>query len=113
MGKKVAILTGGGDCPGINPVIRAIVRRAIKERYRVTGIKNGWKGLIEKDTVPLELNSVSGILPKGGTILGTSRTNPYKEEADLKKAKANFKSLGIEALIAIGGEDTLGVAHKF
>jgi len=112
MGKKVAILTGGGDCPGINPVIRAIVRRAIKERYRVTGIKNGWKGLIEKDTVPLELNSVSGILPKGGTILGTSRTNPYKEEADLKKAKANFKSLGIEALIAIGGEDTLGVAHK-
>lgn len=112
MGKKIAVLTGGGDCPGINPVIRGIVRGAIKEGYRVTGIKNGWKGLIEKDTVPLDVNSVSGILPKGGTILGTSRTNPYKEEADLKKAKANFKSLGIEALIAIGGEDTLGVAHK-
>ncbi len=112
MGKKIAVLTGGGDCPGINPVIRGIVRRAIKQGYLVIGIKNGWKGLIEKNTVPLDLNSVSGILPKGGTILGTSRTNPYKEEADLKRAKANFKSLGIDALIAIGGEDTLGVAHR-
>jgi len=112
MKKSIGILTGGGDCPGINPVIRGIVRRALKEGYQITGIKNGWKGLVEKNTIPLNLDSVSGILPKGGTILGTSRTNPYKDENDLKKAKKNFKTLGIDALIAIGGEDTLGVAHK-
>ena len=110
--KKVGILTGGGDCPGLNPVIRAVVRYAIQEGYQVVGIKNGWKGLIENDTVVLDLQSVSGILPKGGTILGTSRTNPYKKEDDLKKAKENFKKLGLEALIAVGGEDTLGVANK-
>ena len=112
MSKRVAVLTGGGDCPGINSVIRAIVRKALKEGYTVIGIKNGWKGLIGKDTIPLNLDSVSGILPRGGTILGTSRTNPYKKEADIKKVKENFKSLKIEALIAIGGEDTLGVAYK-
>lgn len=112
MSKRIAVLTGGGDCPGINPVIRAIVRRGLKENYQIIGIKNGWKGLIEKDTLSLDLNSVSGILPKGGTILGTSRTNPYKKEEDLKKVKENFKALKIEALIAIGGEDTLGVANK-
>jgi len=112
MSKRVAVLTGGGDCPGINPVIRAIVRKALKENYEVVGIKNGWKGLIEKSTLALNLDSVSGILPKGGTILGTSRTNPYKNEGDVEKVKANFKSLKIDALIAIGGEDTLGVANK-
>ncbi|MCQ9208262.1 MAG: 6-phosphofructokinase [Omnitrophica bacterium] len=112
MGKRIAVLTGGGDCPGINPVIRAVVRKALKEGYQVIGLKNGWKGLIEKEIIWLDLNSVSGILPKGGTILGTSRTNPYKSEENLKKAKANFKSLKIDALIAIGGEDTLGTAHK-
>lgn len=112
MSKRVAVLTGGGDCPGINPVIRAIVRKALKENYEVVGIKNGWKGLIEKNTLALNLDSVSGILPKGGTILGTSRTNPYKNEGDVEKVKANFKSLKIDALIAIGGEDTLGVANK-
>ncbi|MBU3933934.1 MAG: 6-phosphofructokinase [Candidatus Omnitrophica bacterium] len=112
MSKRVAVLTGGGDCPGINPVIRAIVRKALKEKYEVVGIKNGWKGLIEKSTLALNLDSVSGILPKGGTILGTSRTNPYKNEGDVEKVKANFKSLKIDALIAIGGEDTLGVADK-
>ena len=110
--KRVGILTGGGDCPGLNPVIRAVVRYAIQEDYQVVGIKNGWKGLIENDTVELNLQSVSGILPKGGTILGTSRTNPYKKEDDLKNAKENFKKMGIEALIAVGGEDTLGVANK-
>ena len=110
--KKVGILTGGGDCPGLNPVIRAVVRYAIQEDYQVVGIKNGWKGLIENDTVELNIQSVSGILPKGGTILGTSRTNPYKKEDDLKKAKENFKKLELEALIAVGGEDTLGVANK-
>jgi 6-phosphofructokinase 1 len=112
MSKRVAVLTGGGDCPGINSVIRAIVRKALKEGYTVIGIKNGWKGLIEKDTIPLNLDSVSGILPRGGTILGTSRTNPNEKEADIKKVKENLKSLKIEALIAIGGEDTLGVAHR-
>lgn len=112
MKQKVAVLTGGGDCPGINPVIRAIVRKALKENYAVVGIKNGWKGLVEKDVMPLDLNSVSGILPKGGTILGTSRTNPYKQEGDVEKVKANLKALQIKGLIAIGGEDTLGVANK-
>lgn len=110
--KKIAILTGGGDAPGLNPVIRAVVRKAIMENYEVIGLKNGWKGLIDNTTIKLDLNSVSGILPKGGTILGTSRTNPYKKEDDLVKAKKNFKNLAIEALVAVGGEDTLGVANK-
>ncbi|MFH1782388.1 MAG: ATP-dependent 6-phosphofructokinase [Candidatus Omnitrophota bacterium] len=110
--KKIGVLTGGGDCPGLNSVIRAVVRYAIKENYEVVGIKNGWKGLVEKTTIPLDLSTVSGILPKGGTILGTSRTNPYKNKDDVKKVKANFKLLGLEALIVIGGEDTLGVASK-
>ena len=112
MAKKVGVLTGGGDCPGLNSVIRAIVRLALKEGYEAVGIKNGWKGLVENDTEKLDLRSVSGILPKGGTILGTSRTNPYKKQGDVEKAKATFKKLGLEALIAIGGEDTLGVASK-
>lgn len=109
---KVGVLTGGGDCPGLNPVIRAIVRKGLSEGYEFIGIKNGWKGLIENDTMPLNLEAVSGILPKGGTILGTSRTNPYKKEGDFKKLTDNYMKLGLEALIAIGGEDTLGVANK-
>ena len=110
--KKLGILTGGGDCPGLNPVIRAVVRKAHLEGYEVLGMKNGWKGIIEGDAVPLDLRSVSGILPKGGTILGTSRTNPYKKEGDVQKVKDNFKKLGLDALIVVGGEDTLGVANK-
>ncbi|MEW6171228.1 MAG: ATP-dependent 6-phosphofructokinase [Candidatus Omnitrophota bacterium] len=109
---KIGILTGGGDCPGLNPVIRAVVRKAYQEGYSVVGIKNGWKGLIENDTTPLDLNAVSGILPKGGTILGTSRTNPYKKPEDVKKVIENFKKCTLDALIAVGGEDTLGVASK-
>jgi len=109
---KAGVLTGGGDCPGLNPVIRAIVRKGLNEGYEFTGIKNGWMGLIENDTVPLDLGAVSGILPKGGTILGTSRTNPYKKEGDLKKLIDNYKKLNLEALVVIGGEDTLGVANK-
>lgn len=109
---KIGILTGGGDCPGLNPVIRAAVRKAYNEGYEVIGIKNGWKGLIENDTMKLDLVSISGILPKGGTILGTSRTNPYKKEGGLEKVKDNYKKLGLSALIAVGGEDTLGVAAK-
>jgi len=109
---KIGILTGGGDCPGLNPVIRAVVRKCLNKGYEIIGIKNGWKGLIENDVVDLNLESVSGILPKGGTILGTSRTNPYKKEGDLQKLKDNYKKLGLDALIAVGGEDTLGVATK-
>ncbi|MCX5716482.1 MAG: ATP-dependent 6-phosphofructokinase [Candidatus Omnitrophica bacterium] len=110
--KRIGMLTGGGDCPGLNPVIRAVVKRAYHEGIEVIGIKNGWKGLIENETMPLDLRAVSGILPRGGTILGTSRTNPYKKPEDVEKVKANIKKLGLEALIAIGGEDTLGVSAK-
>lgn len=109
---KIGILTGGGDCPGLNPVIRAVVRKGVSEGYEIIGIKNGWKGLIENDIIVLNLESVSGILPKGGTILGTSRTNPYKREGDLQKLKDNYKKLGLDALIVVGGEDTLGVATQ-
>lgn len=110
--KQIGVLTGGGDCPGLNPVIRAVTRRALMAGYGVVGIKNGWQGLMQGQTVTLTLESVSGILPKGGTILGTSRTNPYKQPDDLKKLLANYKLLQLDALIAIGGEDTLGVAVK-
>ncbi len=109
---RIGILTGGGDCPGLNPVIRAAVRKSINEKYEVIGIRNGWKGLIENDTLFLTLESISGILPKGGTILGTSRTNFYKKEGGLASVKENYKKLGLNALIAVGGEDTLGVASK-
>jgi 6-phosphofructokinase 1 len=84
----------------------------MQNNVKVVGIKNGWKGLVETDTMDLDLGSVSGILPKGGTILGTSRTNPYKKPEDVKKVIDNYKKLGLDALIAIGGEDTLGVANK-
>ena len=110
--KKIGVLTGGGDCPGLNPAIRAVVWKAFREQISVTGIRNGWKGLIENDSVELDLNSVSGILPKGGTILGTSRTNPYKKKGDIEKLKKNFATMKLDALIAIGGDDTLGVAAK-
>lgn len=109
---KIGILTGGGDCPGLNSVIRALVRKAINSGHEVVGLRYGWKGLLEKDTMPLDLKSVSGILPKGGTILGTSRTNPSKTEDGEEKAIASFKEIGLDALAAIGGEDTLGVATK-
>jgi ATP-dependent phosphofructokinase / diphosphate-dependent phosphofructokinase len=110
--KRLGVLTGGGDCPGLNPVIRAVARKAFQEGYEVVGIKYGWKGLIEGAIALLDLHSVSGILPKGGTILGTSRTNPYKKEGGVEKVKDNFKKFELDALIAIGGEDTLGVANK-
>ncbi len=107
----IGILTGGGDCPGLNAVIRAVVRRAEMLGYRVLGIKNGWLGLITGTVEPLSLLSVSGILPRGGTILGTSRTNPLKKEEDKKRLLANLKKLKIDYVIAVGGEDTLGVAR--
>jgi ATP-dependent phosphofructokinase / diphosphate-dependent phosphofructokinase len=104
------MLTGGGDCPGLNPVIRAVTRRAIQEGYEVLGIRNGWKGMIEKTFIPLDRNAVAGILHRGGTILGTSRTNPRKTEGAVDKIFNNFKELNLDTLIAIGGDDTLGVA---
>src|SRR3990167_4691160 len=110
--QQIGVLTGGGDCPGLNPVIRAVTRRAIQGGLSVVGIRNGWLGLTNADTISLDLQSVSGILPKGGTILGTSRTNPYKRPEDHAKLIANIARLRLDALIAIGGEDTLGVATK-
>jgi ATP-dependent phosphofructokinase / diphosphate-dependent phosphofructokinase len=109
---KLGILTGGGDCPGLNAVIRAVARKAFAAGDDVFGFNYGWKGVLEGDGAWLNHNSVSGILHRGGTILGTSRTNPYKTEDGEKKIKSTLQKLGIDALIAIGGEDTLGVATK-
>lgn len=108
----IGILTGGGDCPGLNAVIRAVVRRAEMLGYGVAGIKNGWQGLVKGVAEPLSLFSVSGILPRGGTILGTSRTNPLKTEESKRKLLANLKKMKIDYIIAVGGEDTLGVARS-
>ncbi|MBI4549548.1 MAG: 6-phosphofructokinase [Candidatus Omnitrophica bacterium] len=109
---KIGIMTGGGDCPGLNPVIRAVVKKAILENWQVLGFRNGWKGLVDNDRVVLDSKAVSGILPRGGTILGTSRTNPYKKQGDVEKVKQTIAVNDLHALIAVGGEDTLGVASK-
>ena len=110
--KKIAVLTGGGDCPGLNAVIRAVVRTAISYNWDVIGIKNGWKGLINGEMEFLTDYSVSGILPKGGTIIGTSRTNPLKNIENEQKLIDNIKKSGIDAIVAIGGDDTLSVAAE-
>jgi phosphofructokinase-like protein len=108
---RVGVLTGGGDCPGLNAVIRAAVRRGIKEYgYEFVGFRDGWKGPLEGLTMELGLPQVRGILPRGGTILGSSRTNPIKVDGGIQQIEDNLKRLKIDALIAIGGEDTLGVA---
>ena len=109
---KVGILTGGGDCPGLNAVIRAVVRRLVPQGWEVAGVRAGWRGLIEGELVPLGLRDVSGILPRGGTILGTSRTNPYKVDGGVERVLATWEREGLDALVAIGGEDTLGVAAR-
>lgn len=110
---RIAVLTGGGDCPGLNAVIRAVVRKAMMDYgWEVIGIKNGWAGYMTGDIELLDLHKVSGILPKGGTILGTSRTNPFKKEEGPQKIIKTAQDLGIEATVAIGGEDTIGVAYK-
>ncbi|MDH7517746.1 MAG: ATP-dependent 6-phosphofructokinase [Candidatus Thermoplasmatota archaeon] len=111
--KRIGVLTGGGDCPGLNAVIRAIVKRSLQYNWEIIGIKNGWRGLINGEIELLTDYSVSGILPKGGTIIGTSRTNPFKNEGDAQKVLDNITKFGIDAIIAIGGDDTLGVALKF
>ena len=110
--EEIGLLTGGGDCPGLNPVIRAVVKCSLLAGWQVLGFRNGWKGLIEDEFMILDERSVSGILPKGGTILGTSRTNPYKTAGDVDRVKSNYYKHHLKALIAVGGEDTLGAAHK-
>src|SRR6185503_16526829 len=109
---KVAVLTGGGDCPGLNAVIRAIVRRASKHGFEVMGLRDGWKGLLEDNHFRLTRETTSGILHRGGTILGTSRVNPFKVEGGLEKVKRAVERNGIHAIIAIGGEGTLSAATR-
>src|ERR1700758_3772344 len=114
---RVGVLTGGGDCPGLNAVIRAVVRRGVQEfGLEFVGFRDGWRGPMEADTVPLDVHAVRGILPRGGTILGSSRTNPFKENGPgrngVERIKDNLAGLGVDALIVIGGEDTLGVAAR-
>jgi phosphofructokinase-like protein len=110
---RVGVLTGGGDCPGLNAVIRAVVRKGVGEYgYDFVGFQDGWRGPLENATCELGVAQVRGILPRGGTILGSSRTNPFKVDGGVEKITANIASNGIDALIAIGGEDTLGVATK-
>jgi ATP-dependent phosphofructokinase / diphosphate-dependent phosphofructokinase len=109
---RIGILTGGGDCPGLNAVIRAATRRSLARGWEVVGIRAGWRGLVEGKIVPLGPREISGILPRGGTIIGTSRTNPFKTEGDLERLLETFRSEDLGALVAIGGEDTLGVAAR-
>jgi ATP-dependent phosphofructokinase / diphosphate-dependent phosphofructokinase len=110
--KRVGILTGGGDCPGLNAVIRAVTRRALDRGWEIAAVREGWRGLVEGIVEPLERRDVSGILPRGGTILGTSRTNPYKVDGGVERVLETFGREGLDALVAIGGEDTLGVAAR-
>jgi 6-phosphofructokinase 1 len=116
---RVGVLTGGGDCPGLNAVIRAVVRTGVAEHeLEFIGFLDGWRGPLEGDTMVLDVGAVRGILPRGGTILGSSRTNPLGESATVggktgvERIKENLESLGVDALVAIGGEDTLGVAAR-
>jgi len=110
---RVGILTGGGDCPGLNAVIRAVVRKG-EVRYEdlFVGFRDGWRGVMDAMTMPLDVAACRGILPRGGTILGSSRTNPYKVEGGPARCIATLAELDVDALVAIGGEDTLGVANK-
>ncbi|WP_031523813.1 6-phosphofructokinase [Streptomyces sp. NRRL F-5123] len=110
---RVGVLTGGGDCPGLNAVIRGIVRKGVQEYgYDFTGFRDGWRGPLEGDTVRLDIPAVRGILPRGGTILGSSRTNPLKVEGGTRRVLETLAAEGVDALIVIGGEDTLGVAAQ-
>lgn len=110
---KIGVLSGGGDAPGINAVIRAVVRKGIRNYgHEMVGIKDGWRGLLEDDFMPLTLETISGLLPRGGSILGTSRTNPFKRKGGPQKVLGTVKEKGIDAVVVIGGDDTLGVAAK-
>lgn len=110
---RFGILTGGGDCPGLNAVIRAVVRKGINRYgHAIVGYRDGWRGVLDNRVTYLTPDNTSGILHRGGTILGSSRTNPFKEEQGVERVKESLAAENIEALIAVGGEDTLGVAHK-
>jgi 6-phosphofructokinase 1 len=110
---RIGVLTGGGDCPGLNAVIRAIVRKGTGQyRHDFLGYRDGWRGPLENDFRPLGVPEVRGILPRGGTILGSSRTNPFAEEGGAARIAENLKAKGVDGLIAIGGEDTLGAASR-
>jgi ATP-dependent phosphofructokinase / diphosphate-dependent phosphofructokinase len=110
---RIGLLTGGGDCPGLNAVIRAVVRKGIDHYgYELYGFADGWRGVLEDSGQPLSVESTRGILPRGGTILGSSRTNPYKREDGVQRVRATFERRQLDGLIAIGGEDTLGVANR-
>src|SRR3712207_4161960 len=111
---RVGVLTGGGDCPGLNAVIRAVVRKGVATYgFEFVGFRDGWRGPLENVTTPLGVGEVRGILPRGGTVLGSSRTNPFKIDNGVEHIKENLASNGVDALVAIGGEDTLGVATPF
>lgn len=110
--KKIGILTGGGDCPGLNPAIRGVWSRAHQLGWEVVGIEDGWNGMVEKIWRPLLLQEVEEIINRGGTILGSTRTNPAKIEGGFEKVEQTFRDLGLDALVAIGGDDTLGVARE-
>ncbi len=112
MSKRVGVLTGGGDCPGLNAVIRAVARRSLDRGYEVLGVREGWRGLVDGRFQELDYRAISGILPRGGTIIATSRTNPYKLEGGVQRVREHFEKQGLDALVAIGGEDTLGVAAR-
>src|SRR5215217_8078054 len=109
---RVGVLTGGGDCPGLNAVIRAVSRRSFARGHEVVGVREGWRGLVDGLFEPLGPREVSGLLPRGGTILGTSRTNPYRVEGGVDAVLEHFRGAGLDALVAIGGEDTLGVGAR-
>jgi len=109
---KVGVLTGGGDCPGLNAVIRAVARRSFTRGHEVVGVREGWRGLVEGRLELLGNREINGLLPRGGTIIGTSRTNPYKVDGGVEAVLETFSRQGLDALVAIGGEDTLGVATR-
>jgi ATP-dependent phosphofructokinase / diphosphate-dependent phosphofructokinase len=110
---RVGVLTGGGDCPGLNAVIRGVVRKGVNEYgYEILGFRYGWAGVLAGDADALDISNTAGILPRGGTILGSSRTNPFNEPGGPERIRATLSELGVDALVAIGGEDTLGVAGK-
>ena len=110
---RIGMLTGGGDCPGLNAVLRAVVRKAERTHGdEVVGFLDGWRGVIEGDAVPLDVDALRATLPQGGTIIGSSRTNPYKVDDGVPRVRATLASMGIDALVAIGGDDTLGVAQR-
>src|SRR3954464_3492836 len=110
---RIGVLTGGGDCPGLNAVIRAIVRKGVGEyEHEFVGYRDGWRGPLERDGRPLGVPEVRGILPRGGTILGSSRTNPFKQDGGAEAIAERLEADAVDGLIALGGEDTLGAASR-